>query len=119
VQAQREQRIDFTRFEPAQRLSQLVALVRREVATVLGLSGAPESIAVDQPFPNLGLDSLTAVELRNRLQGATGRAVPPTAAFDWPTVAEMARRLDALFGGPSDGGAGDPGDETNREEMTL
>ncbi len=103
-----------------QRLPQLAALVRRGVATVLGLSGSPESIAADQPFPSLGLDSLTAVELRNRLQGAIGRNVPPTAAFEWPTVAEMAHQLDALFGGTAAAAsAGAAGDETNREELTL
>lgn len=115
----REQRIDFAALDAVQRLPQLTALVRRELATVLGLSSSPDSIATDQPFPSLGIDSLTAVELRNRLQGALGRSVPPTAAFEWPTVAEMAHQLDALFGGAGGRtGDGEPGDD-DREEMTL
>lgn len=120
TQTVREQRIDFAALDAAQRLPQLTSLVRRELAKVLGLSGPPESIAIDQTFSSLGIDSLTAVELRNRLQGAVGRSVPPTAAFEWPTVAEMARQLDALFGGATGRGAdGEEGDEDDREEMTL
>ncbi|MEO8152052.1 MAG: SDR family NAD(P)-dependent oxidoreductase [Rhizobacter sp.] len=108
-------RIDFSQVEPAAREAQLVTLVRRELATVLGLSGSPESIAIDQPFTGLGLDSLTAVELRNRLQLMLGRPVPATAAFEWPTVTEMAGGLNGLFVG-----AGQPEDDSEvREEMTL
>lgn len=120
TQIARPQRVEFAALDASQRLPQLTALVRRELATVLGLSGSPESIAADQPFPMLGLDSLTALELRNRLQSAVGRSVPPTAAFEWPTVAEMARQLDAMFGGTlGHVGDGQPGDEDNREELTL
>ena len=117
----RASRIDFAQLPAPERLAQLVALVRRELATVLALGGSAESIAVDQQFTSLGLDSLTAVELRNRLQLALGRSVPPAAAFEWPTVADMASNLDAMFGGApavgADHGAGPQ--EAAREEMTL
>lgn len=121
-QKAREQRVDFERLDAAQRLPQLRAMVQRELATVLGLAGSPDAIVTDQPFPTLGLDSLTAVELRNRVQVAVGRSVPPTAAFEWPTVAEMARQLSAMFGGASassGGGSSDAGGAASREEMTL
>ncbi len=117
----RPNRVDFSRLEPSVRKAKLVETVRRELATVLGLGGAADSIALEQPFPTLGLDSLTSVELRNRLQQALGRSVSPTAAFEWPTVADMASHLDALFGDPP-AGPGEPGhapEEEDREELTL
>lgn len=111
----RESRIDFSRLDPEARLVQLTMLVRRELATVLALSGSADSIAADQQFTSLGLDSLTAVELRNRLQLMLGRPVPATAAFEWPTVATMAQGLSGLFGGSEAA----QGDSEVREEMTL
>ncbi|MEU5696844.1 beta-ketoacyl synthase N-terminal-like domain-containing protein [Actinosynnema sp. NPDC020468] len=63
-------------------------LVRAEVAGVLGHE-APGAIGADRPFQELGFDSLTAVELRNRLIGATGLALPATLAFDHPSPAAV------------------------------
>ena len=79
------------------RPGKLVEMVRREVATVLGIGESADSILDDQAFNSLGLDSLTAVELRNRLQRAVARGLPATIAFDQPTVNDMARHLDGLF----------------------
>ncbi|MGH3968733.1 MAG: beta-ketoacyl reductase, partial [Mycobacterium sp.] len=62
----------------------LLDLVRSHMATVLG-APTPESIAADLAFQDLGFDSLTAVELRNRLKTATGLALSPTLIFDYPT----------------------------------
>lgn len=117
----RGKRVDFATLAAPQRLQQITAMVRQELATVLALSGSADSIPADATFSSLGLDSLTAVELRNRLQGAVGRSVPPTAAFDWPTVDEMSRELAALFGdvGDSDRSAAEPEAEGRREELTL
>ena len=109
-------RVDFARLDASERLMQLTALVRRELATVLALATAQEAIALDQSFSTLGLDSLTAVELRNRLQAAIGRGVPPNAAFEWPTVAEMAHYLDAMFAAAA---VADGADRSSREELTL
>jgi acyl transferase domain-containing protein/acyl carrier protein len=67
-------------------------LVRGHVAAVLAHSAA-DSVDVNQPFSELGFDSLTAVELRNRLDRETGLRLPATAAFDHPTVAALADHL--------------------------
>lgn len=119
--AARVQRVDYASLDASQRLRQISAMVRQELATVLAFSGSADAIPADAAFSSLGLDSLTSVELRNRLQAAIGRAVPPTAAFDWPTIDEMSRQLVGLFGGSGENGAaeGTAGAEGRREEMTL
>ncbi|MGA7468789.1 SDR family NAD(P)-dependent oxidoreductase, partial [Mycobacterium sp.] len=67
----------------------LLDLVRSHIATVLGNSTA-ESIDPDKAFQELGFDSLTAVEMRNRLKAATGLALSPTLIFDYPNSAALA-----------------------------
>ncbi|WP_156764539.1 type I polyketide synthase, partial [Mycobacterium sp. E3247] len=62
----------------------LLDLVRSHIATVLG-NTTPEAIDPDKAFQDLGFDSLTAVEMRNRLKTATGLALSPTLIFDYPT----------------------------------
>ncbi|WP_297824579.1 type I polyketide synthase [Mycobacterium sp.] len=67
----------------------LLDLVRSNIATVLG-SASPESIHPDRAFQELGFDSLTAVEMRNRLKSATGLPLSPTLIFDYPNSAALA-----------------------------
>jgi polyketide synthase 12 len=67
----------------------LLDLVRSHIATVLG-NTTPEAIHPDRAFQELGFDSLTAVEMRNRLKAATGLALSPTLIFDYPNSAALA-----------------------------
>ncbi|MGA8250247.1 MAG: type I polyketide synthase, partial [Mycobacterium sp.] len=73
-------------------------LVRSHISTVLGTVTA-EAIDPDRAFQDLGFDSLTAVEMRNRLKAATGLALSPTLIFDYPTPSGLASHIRAELGG--------------------
>ncbi|BAX93073.1 type I polyketide synthase [Mycobacterium shigaense] len=79
----------------------LLDLVRSNIATVLG-SSSPEAIDPDRAFQELGFDSLTAVEMRNRLKSATGLPLSPTLIFDYPNSAALAGYMYSELVGSSD-----------------
>ncbi|WP_019695538.1 type I polyketide synthase, partial [Mycobacterium avium] len=83
---------------PEARRRELVDLVCGNAAMVLGVPN-PADINAGRAFQDLGFDSLTAVELRNRLKNATGLTLSPTLIFDYPTPVVLAEHLDSRLAG--------------------
>ncbi|MBI0301151.1 acyl carrier protein, partial [Streptomyces sp. PRKS01-29] len=83
-------------------------LLTGEIAAVLGLEASAQ-VAADLSFKALGFESMTSVELRNRLCAATGLRLPTTLVYDYPSPRELADHLVAtLDPGSSDDAGDDP-----------
>ncbi|WP_143166643.1 type I polyketide synthase, partial [Streptomyces atratus] len=81
-----------------ERTQLILETVRGEVAAVLGHASG-DSVPAERAFTELGFDSLTAVELRNRLNTVTGLRLPATLVFDYPSAGQLADHLaDELSG---------------------
>nr|WP_305781668.1 acyl carrier protein [Nocardia lijiangensis] len=76
-----------------------------QIAAALGHDG-PDDVEPGRNFRDLGMDSLTAVETRNRLKAATGLTLPATLLFDYPTPQAVAEHIHRQL----DLGAGSDGD---------
>ena len=87
----------LSRLDEAGQRDLLLGIVRSEAATVLGHSD-PTSIGVDSVFKEHGFDSLTSVDLRNRLSAVTGVRLPATLVFDHPTPAALVDYLRERLG---------------------
>ncbi|MFE1459451.1 SDR family NAD(P)-dependent oxidoreductase, partial [Streptomyces sp. NPDC058735] len=85
-------RAELAALPAAERDRALTDVVRAQVAAVLGYADGND-IAATRAFRELGFDSLTAVELRNRLNEATGLALPATIVFDHPNVRDLVRHV--------------------------
>ncbi|WTO33881.1 thioester reductase domain-containing protein [Streptomyces achromogenes] len=88
--------------DAAERHERMLALVRAEIAGVLGHPDPDGgTIGPDQPLSALGLDSLTSVELRNRLGDTVGTRLPGSLIYDHPTPRSLAGHLlDVALRGP-------------------
>ncbi|MEU5980611.1 SDR family NAD(P)-dependent oxidoreductase, partial [Streptomyces sp. NPDC047315] len=84
--------------DEAGRLAAVTDLVRSCVAVVLG-HDSPAEVRTDAPFKDLGFESVTAVELRNRLAARCGLRLPATLAFDHPTPDALAAHLCGRLAG--------------------
>jgi NAD(P)-dependent dehydrogenase (short-subunit alcohol dehydrogenase family)/acyl carrier protein len=81
------------RLSGPQRTAALLELTRAEVAAVLGHDD-PKKIDKRLVFQDAGLNSVTAVDLRNRLTASTGLPLPAAAIFDHPTIIELTQYLE-------------------------
>ncbi|MEU7046986.1 type I polyketide synthase [Streptomyces eurythermus] len=89
---QRPLREELAALTAAERAEVLAEVIRGHMAAVLG--SRPEAIPDDRPFGDLGFDSLTSVEFRNRLNAATDLTLPLTVLFEAPTLPELVAVLD-------------------------
>lgn len=101
----RSLRTQLAALVPGVREQKLLSLIQREAATILRL-GARANVRPDQPLKEVGLNSLSAVELRNRLSDECSTELPTTLLFDYPTPQRLAHYLvsqmfpDSLAAGP-------------------
>ncbi|GDY42850.1 hypothetical protein SANT12839_037320 [Streptomyces antimycoticus] len=102
----------------AQQQLTVLDLVRRQVAAVLGYA-SKDQVGAEQAFKDLGFDSLTAVELRNRLNAATGLRLTATLVYDYPTPVALARHLRQEVAPEADGPGVSVLEELERLENSL
>ncbi|MEU8878289.1 SDR family NAD(P)-dependent oxidoreductase, partial [Streptomyces javensis] len=105
--------------DPAEREQTLLDLVAHHAAQVLG-HPSTDGIAAERAFRELGFDSLTSVELRNRLNVATGLRLPSTLLYDHPSPRALTRHLHTeLLGSPSAPAAQVPASRTPDEGIAI
>jgi len=81
---------------PKERLPRMTSLLQSVVAGCLGVAD-PDTIPVDEALFDLGLDSLTALELANTLESGLGLKVTTTDLFNYPALSVLAPRFIELL----------------------
>jgi acyl transferase domain-containing protein len=103
----------------ADRTRAVQAIVDEHVAAVLGLAG-PAAVLADRGFLDMGMDSVMAMELRNRLNAVTGLDLPATLIFDYPRPAAVCELLlETLLPAPARPGDAVPDNENLIREMAV
>ncbi|MFE2922598.1 type I polyketide synthase [Streptomyces goshikiensis] len=103
---------------PVEREEYVLALVTSEAAAALGHTSAT-AVPSERPFQELGFNSLTAIELRNRLSGAAGISLPATLVFDHPSPVALAAHLLTLAAPAAEDTTGALLAELDRIETSL
>ncbi|MFJ6522407.1 type I polyketide synthase [Streptomyces filamentosus] len=103
---------------PEERGTALLDLVRGQVATVLGHT-EPEAVPPHRAFKEMGFDSLTAVDFRNRMNAATGLKLPATLLFDYTSPATLAEHLHGELAPAAAGPAAGAATELDRMEAAV
>ncbi|BBY21630.1 hypothetical protein MSTO_18350 [Mycobacterium stomatepiae] len=105
--------------DPAERPDRLAAAIADQIRAVLR---STEPIAHDRPMESLGLDSLMALELRNRLEASLGTTLPAALVWAYPTIHDLAGAMCERLGYETVAEPGpepDAEDELSDEEMEL
>jgi acyl carrier protein len=107
----------------SRRRSALAAFVREHVRQVLSMPGRAV-VDMEQGFFDLGMDSLTSMELRGRLQTGLGCSLSATEIFDYPTPSALVEHLDALLSpeattGTSISDRDPPGEVDGKQKIAL
>jgi myxalamid-type polyketide synthase MxaE and MxaD len=102
--------------EPRVRWDLCVGRVRAEAAAALGFRD-PETLPLREGFFQMGMDSLTSVDLKRRLELALDRQLPTTLAFEYPTVEALAGYLYRDVLGYANGAPGAAGSDADQEGL--
>ncbi|MFJ9561415.1 SDR family NAD(P)-dependent oxidoreductase [Streptomyces fuscichromogenes] len=86
----------LTAIAPSERLALLGELIHAEIAAVLGFT-EPSALPADRSFTEIGFDSLSAVQVRNRLSAFTRVRLSPTVVLEHPTLPELAAHIHGVL----------------------
>jgi acyl carrier protein len=87
--------LELRKANVANRRKILVEYVESEICQVLGYELGKQSFEEDQGFFELGMNSLTAIEFKNKLQDTLDCQLSSTLTFDYPTIAKLVNYLDS------------------------
>jgi len=88
-------RVELEACDPAERPGRLADAIADEIRAVLR---STEPIAHDRPLESFGLDSLMALELRNRLESSLGTTLPVALVWAYPTITDLAGAMCERLG---------------------